>query len=407
MRRSRVQLATSFRKPLVIVLIIGALTIVMSAVSSAPVEKPSTLISPLTATLQCRSNSDCDDGNACNGRESCLLGNCVAGLPPICGRGASCDRTFGCFIASPCNSAVDCPIGDCRSGSCVPTAPCNNNLDCAAGETCSSSGKCVASFTPCTSDSNCRDGRLCDPRTGGCRPACAVNKDCDDGKPCNGLETCNGIRCEPGEPLICNDQDPITTDYCDNDRGGCVYSRPSPCRSTPIFNPTFTADRTVRPIGTTGFTLRGRLNTPFRPNSRIDPARARIQITLTDAYRNTLVNQTIGEKDEGKQWRFDGRNDTWTYTALDQKSGVQKLVITKVKNKTEQFDFQVVGQFADTSVPDLRSLRPLSALIVSWTGDITGPCGAVVTPECGWKTTPAFGEKLFCQGQEFQGPGLP
>jgi len=148
------------------------------------------------------------------------------------------------------------------------------------------------------------------------------------------------------------------------------------------------------------------MNTPFRANSRIDPARGRIQITLTDAHGNVLVDQPIDAKAEGKQWQFDGKNDIWTYSAADKKSGIQKLVITKDKKKLEEFNFEVQGRFANTNVPDLKALRPRAAIIVNWTGDITGPCSTVTIPQCVPRNT-SMGEFTYCRGDKSGFGGAP
>src|SRR5207253_9794398 len=124
----------------------------------------------------------------------------------------------------------------------------------------------------CNTNEDCAGGRICDSRQI-CVSACQTNADCNDHHFCNGLETCDGIKCVPGELPRCEDNDPLTVDYCGDN--GCVHEGPSRCRTTGFTNPTFTAQRSSRGIGTTGFILRGSMNTPFRPNSRIDPARGR------------------------------------------------------------------------------------------------------------------------------------
>src|SRR5215510_6330619 len=74
----------------------------------------------------------CNDGNACNGVETCNLatGSCVAGTPLVCNDGNAC-TTDGCNPASGCTftsttgSCTDgnaCTTGDtCSGGSCVGT----------------------------------------------------------------------------------------------------------------------------------------------------------------------------------------------------------------------------------------------------------------------------------------------
>ena len=86
----------------------------------------------------------CDDGDPCNGPESCMSGVCQHGAPPP-------DGSTACVSSIPCRSG-----GTCTGGVCAP-------------------GPVVADGTPCP-----------------------------DGNACNGLETCLAGMCQPGngpEPL--------------------------------------------------------------------------------------------------------------------------------------------------------------------------------------------------------------
>lgn len=207
----------------------------------------------------------CDDGNACNGTETCgadhacapgtpladgetcgdgkvcVAGNCVAGS---CGdgqvtgdeqcddgnatNGDGCDNdcTFSCVTGDPaksCASADSC-VGDgtCDDAThtCTAGQPAADGTACGSGQICVS-GACVAE--------QCGDGFVsgmeqCDFGAGnvagsGCEPdcsfSCTQNPDsCDDGNPCNGAESCgsvvgpnggNGMACAAGVPL--NDGD--------------------------------------------------------------------------------------------------------------------------------------------------------------------------------------------------------
>ena len=363
--------------------------------------------SPNNGVVQaCSSDGDCrDDGNVCNGVPACVLGQCVAGPPKACWvAGLSCDPTFGCFSANPCSSNSQCPQGQCSSsGTCKPTAPCNNNLDCPSNQFCNGGrGQCEDRPT-CSSDAQCGGGLVCDPKTSFCAPACNTNRDCDDHNDCT-IDSCDGIRCVH-TARSCDDGDPLTGDYCDK-TSGCVHDRGgrSQCNSIGVSNTTLTATRATRAIGVTGFTLSGRMNAAFKAKSRIDPSQGRIQITIVDAYGNALVDEAIDPKSEAR-WKFDSKDVGWTYSSGDPKAGVQKVTISQAKNKFEGFDIKIEGRFNSSLVPDLKALRPVGALIVSWTGDITGPCGPVTVPQCGFRTTPGFGEQLFCRGDEPRGPG--
>jgi len=68
--------------------------------------------------VACLSNSDCDDGNACNGAETCnASGQCVAGTPTDCDDGVACTVSISNYFVLPfdemvsCNSRTTSPTG--------------------------------------------------------------------------------------------------------------------------------------------------------------------------------------------------------------------------------------------------------------------------------------------------------
>ncbi|RME22010.1 MAG: hypothetical protein D6806_13635, partial [Deltaproteobacteria bacterium] len=82
-----------------------------------------------TGCQACNTNSDCDDGNPCNGDEQCAGGQCQSGTPPNCDDGNpctadSCDPSIGC-VSTPDDSATcshpdPCIVNDrCQDGVCV------------------------------------------------------------------------------------------------------------------------------------------------------------------------------------------------------------------------------------------------------------------------------------------------
>lgn len=52
---------------------------------------------------------------------------------------------------------------------------------------------------------------------------CTVDGDCSDGLACNGVELCEDGTCQSSDPLVCNDDDPCTNDYCSEEEGGCMF----------------------------------------------------------------------------------------------------------------------------------------------------------------------------------------
>ncbi|MCW5891700.1 MAG: hypothetical protein KIT14_14285 [bacterium] len=137
----------------------------------------------------CGSDFDCDDGDQCNGAETCNLTTrrCVAGTPLVCDDGNVCNGTEVC---------------DPQQG-CVAGTPCNDGNPCNGEETCS-------------------------PTTG-CQPGTPIV--CTDGNACNGLETCNPAngQCVAGTAPVCDDGNPCTNDGC-NPATGCTYmNNTNPC----------------------------------------------------------------------------------------------------------------------------------------------------------------------------------
>ncbi|MBU1219668.1 phosphodiester glycosidase family protein [Myxococcota bacterium] len=152
---------------------------------------------------------DCDDGDACNGLETCStqgLG-CVAGTPPDC-EDRGCLSPSGCCpggthlegnecIADPCDIENDTCSDDnaCNGlevcgeeGVCIPGTP----LDCGAPGCIPNYGCCPAGSV---SDGDDCIAVACDPE----------NDTCDDHNACNGNEYCSAdaLVCLPGTPPDC------------------------------------------------------------------------------------------------------------------------------------------------------------------------------------------------------------
>jgi hypothetical protein len=85
----------------------------------------------------CDGDDDCDDGDACNGIESCFLGRCKAGIPLLCSPDKpmgiceefGCDPVEGCLFRlkenhAPCDDGDPCTLDDfCYDGECVSVDP--------------------------------------------------------------------------------------------------------------------------------------------------------------------------------------------------------------------------------------------------------------------------------------------
>ena len=107
---------------------------------------------PVAATppvcTACNADAQCNDGLACNGVETCDLGNaaCVAGTPIVCDDGNQCTTDtcvdpLGTCSATPvvdgtaCDDGVTCSVPDtCQAGACLGEEDGNSNGTCDVDE---------------------------------------------------------------------------------------------------------------------------------------------------------------------------------------------------------------------------------------------------------------------------------
>ena len=165
------------------------------------------------------SASDCDDGDACNGTETCSDGQCQNGTPLVCDDG------------NACNGLETCQNGQCQNGTPLN---CNDGDACNGTETCSG-GQCQAVLhsyvMTVTSVMDSKHVATDSARTGhrspvmtemlvtgsrhgtsGCQPGTPLQ--CNDGNDCNGEEYCSNGQCQNGPPLNCDDGNTCTVDSC-------------------------------------------------------------------------------------------------------------------------------------------------------------------------------------------------
>jgi hypothetical protein len=155
----------------------------------------------LNGTVQ---TTQCSDGDACNGAESCSAGSCVPGTPPVVDDGNPC-TTDGC------NSSTGVQHAPVAAGT-----PCPDGNVCNGAETCNASGACVEGSPPQVDDGNSCTADSCDPVNGPQHAAAPVGTPCLDSTVCNGVETCNAnAECVPGTPPVVDDGNPCTVDSCD------------------------------------------------------------------------------------------------------------------------------------------------------------------------------------------------
>ncbi len=176
---------------------------------------------------QCVTNSDCSDGDRCNGTESCQGGLCMAGTALVCTSSnacqqATCSPTQGCML-SPLPNTTRCDDGNARTfndlctGGVCTGVECGSDGDCKDATVCNGAERCVAgscqagSPLVCPSDGRCGQG-ACDA-TQGCliRPvtcpaagACQVGR-CDQAQGCLVDNLADGTVCDDGDPQTAKD----------------------------------------------------------------------------------------------------------------------------------------------------------------------------------------------------------
>jgi hypothetical protein len=157
-------------------------------------------------------DSACDDGEYCNGTESCdAEAGCKGGAAPSCSDPVDC-------TTDACNETTD---------SCDHTpndSACSDDLFCNGAEVCDALSGCRAGPIPhCTDVIDCT-ADACDEDLDSCTHA-TNDSVCDDGVYCNGGEICDvATGCRPGPPRDCADDFACTTDSCDEDSDSCAHA---------------------------------------------------------------------------------------------------------------------------------------------------------------------------------------
>ena len=210
----------------------------------------------------CTSDTECSDGDACDGVEHCESGTCRPGSAVTCPASmgcaiSRCDPTTGGCVrrldASMCVDAHSCTIDACGTdGQCVHTpndAACATPNRCvvrtcrpdtaidpsgclpSGGTNCASSlcgaGVCVPTTGTCNFDASCPAGQVCGAT--GCRhpSLCSSDAQCATtltmsgcGTTCQGGQ-CLGVTCAPATMGQCGVID-VDATRCPRDRA-CAY----------------------------------------------------------------------------------------------------------------------------------------------------------------------------------------
>jgi len=184
--------------------------------------------------LTCGSDAECDDGNDCNGLETCVNEACQPGDPVVCDDdGLYCNGSEYCdngvceHTGSPCGDGFVCDEGsntcrpeNCGDGICGDVENCSNcSEDCISGSgggTCGAcfKGKCDGKCNPNKEGPDCTD--------------CAPSYCCGDGV-CNGEEDSYNCAIDCGAPP----ESEICYDGVDNDGDGKIDCDDSDCFGDP------------------------------------------------------------------------------------------------------------------------------------------------------------------------------
>jgi hypothetical protein len=169
-------------------------------------------------SVPCAEDADCNDGNGCNGVETCHEGACRPGSAPSIGDG------------NPCTIDSCDPIIGGRNDPVPNGTPCSDGNLCNGLETCQE-GTCRAGVPPAIGDNNPCTIDVCDPMTGARFFPVADGTPCSDRNRCNGEETCQGGICTAGVGPNCDDGDPCTLDTC-TPADGCQNAPDPECPGT-------------------------------------------------------------------------------------------------------------------------------------------------------------------------------
>jgi hypothetical protein len=163
----------------------------------------------------------CDDGNACNGSETCGgAAGCQPGAPLACDDGNPC-------TTDACDPQAGCVASSVRNGTA-----CNDGNACTHSDSCHG-GTCRGEAVACTASDQCHTAGSCNPATGACSsPSAPDGTACTDGNSCTQADTCQRGSCTGGAPVTCSASDQChVAGTCNPATGAC--SNPPANNGTP------------------------------------------------------------------------------------------------------------------------------------------------------------------------------
>ncbi|MBW1870535.1 MAG: trypsin-like serine protease [Deltaproteobacteria bacterium] len=157
-------------------------------------------------------------GEDCSQNEDCRSNHCAN---DVCCEDACLDSCKSCALPGSAGNCQAVPDG----------TPCPDGDKCNGNEICDSEGVCQPGEDLVCADSNVCSSDSCFPASG-----CVFNQvpngtPCDNDNMCDGRETCDFGYCASGEIPDCDDQNPCTTDSCDQQQGcvNVVLADGTPC----------------------------------------------------------------------------------------------------------------------------------------------------------------------------------
>lgn len=137
----------------------------------------------------------------------------------------NCDDTNDCTVDTCKNEAGEwnCGHEPINGSACDDDDPCTKAGVCEGGICAGMAPKCFD-----VDDNPCNDPS-CDPFTGECKPAQTNGYPCNDGNACTIGDTCQDLVCQSGTAKECDDGEVCTDDFCDTGLG-CVHdNNVKPC----------------------------------------------------------------------------------------------------------------------------------------------------------------------------------
>jgi hypothetical protein len=168
-------------------------------------------------TGTCSFVSQHEDGACDDGNACTILDSCHDG---ICQGGGA----INCDDNNPCTTDLCDPVSGCLHN--PNTAPCSDGNACTLGDTCSA-GQCQPGDAVVCDDNDVCTNDACDPDAGCVHTPNTLP--CDDGNACTLPDTCGDGVCLPGETVSCDDNNPCTTDVCDPALGCSSTPNALPC----------------------------------------------------------------------------------------------------------------------------------------------------------------------------------